>query len=83
MSIEMARFLPDDPDPLVQASFACPHCLHQPTEAVIDESSEAAIVDCTCEPCGCLYSIALTEEQTLRLALREPWADAHTIVHRA
>jgi hypothetical protein len=83
MSIEMARFFPDDPDPLVQASFACPVCLHQPTEATIDESGEGAIVDCTCAPCHRLYSVALTSEQTLRLALREPWADVHTIVHRA
>jgi len=82
MSIEMARFFPDDPDPLVQASFACPVCLHQPTEATIDEGGDGAIVDCTCAPCMCLYSVALTAEQALRLALREPWADVHTIVHR-
>ena len=82
MSIEMARFFPDDPDPLVQASFACSICLHQPTEATIEEGREGAIVDCTCAPCMSHYSVALTAEQALRLALREPWADAHTIVHR-
>jgi hypothetical protein len=83
MSTEMARFFPDDPDPLVQASFACPYCLHQPTEATIDQGGGAALVDCRCAPCAHDYAIALTGEQTLRLLLREPWADVPTVVHHA
>jgi len=83
MNIEMARFFPDDPDALVQASFACPYCLHQPTEATIDESGDGAVVDCACLPCAHDYAIALTAEQSLRLLLRQPWADVPTVVHRA
>lgn len=82
MSTEVARFFPDDPDPLVQASFACPYCLHQPTEATIEEGTEGAVVDCRCAPCDHGFAVALTGEQTLRVLLREPWADAHTVVHR-
>jgi hypothetical protein len=79
----LARFLPDDPDALVQASFACPYCLCQPSEATIEEARDGAAVHCTCEPCDHDFDVALTGEQTLRVLLREPWADAHTVVHRA
>jgi hypothetical protein len=83
MTIEAARFFPDDPDPLVQASFACAYCLQQPTEATIDQGADGTVVDCRCAPCGHDWSVALTGEQTLRLLLREPWADVHTVVHRS
>jgi hypothetical protein len=83
MTTEMARFFPDDPDPLVQASFACPYCLHQPTEATIDQGPDGAVVDCRCAPCTHDYALALSAEQALRVLLREPWADVPTVVHRA
>ncbi len=83
MSIEMARFFPDDPDALVQASFACPFCLRQPSEATIDEGGDGAVVVCACAPCAHGYAVALSAEQTLRVLLRQPWADVPTVVHRA
>ncbi len=83
MSTEMARFFPDDPDALVQASFACGYCLRQPAEATIDHGNDGAVVDCRCDRCEYDWTVVLTGEQALRLLLREPWADVPTVVHRA
>ncbi|HWV85248.1 MAG TPA: hypothetical protein VNZ62_07350 [Capillimicrobium sp.] len=80
---EVARFRPDDPDPLVQASFACGFCLHQPTVARIAADREDGAVDCRCGPCRHEWTVLLTDEQLLRIQLRPPWQGVATVVRRA
>jgi hypothetical protein len=77
---EVASFRPDDPDPLVHASFACAYCLRQPTIAAVDHDSEGGSVTCRCEPCGREWTVMLSLEQGLRLQLRPPWAGMATHV---
>jgi hypothetical protein len=80
---EVARFRPDDPDPVVQASFACSYCLHQPDEATIEEAHDGAVVRCCCAPCDHEWAVMLDGEQSLRVLLRQPWSDMPTVVHHA
>ncbi len=80
---EVARFRPDDPDPVVQASFACNYCLHQPDEATIEQAPDGAAVRCLCLPCDHDWTVLLDAEQSLRVALRQPWSGLPTVVHRA
>ncbi|MBX5441740.1 MAG: hypothetical protein IRZ32_09460 [Solirubrobacteraceae bacterium] len=80
---EVARFRPDDPDPVVQASFACSCCLRQPSVARIVDEREDGAVACRCDRCDRDWTVLLTEEQLLRIELRSPWRGAGTVVHRA
>jgi len=80
---EVARFRPDDPDPLVQASFACGFCLHQPSVARIAADREEGAVECRCHPCDHDWTVLLTDEQLLRIQLRPPWQGVSTVVRRA
>lgn len=80
MLTEVARFRPDDPDPLVQASLACSGCLHQPTAATVDHSADGAAIVCRCDPCVRIWTVMLTPEQGLRLQLQPPWAGMSTHV---
>jgi hypothetical protein len=79
--IESARFRPDDPDELVQASFACSYCLHQPTVATVEHGTDGAAVECCCHECERDWMVALTAEQSLRVQLRPPWRGMATVVH--
>jgi len=81
--VEVARFRPDDPDPLVQASFACGLCLRQPSFARIAAERGEGAVACRCRPCGHDWTVLLTDEQLLRILLRSPWQGLRTVVHRA
>lgn len=83
MHSEVARFRPDDPDPLVQASFACDVCLHQPTSARVEAGFEDGAVACRCDPCGHVWLVLLTDEQSLRLQLAPPWGGMATVVRGA
>lgn len=80
---EIASFRPDDPDPLVQASFACAFCLHQPSVARIVAEREDGAVACRCGRCDHDWSVLLTDEQLLRIQLRSPWHGHGTVVRRA
>ncbi len=67
---DVARFRPDDPDELVNASLACPVCLRS------DEVTWSATlqgydpsVQCRCPTCEERWLVYLTLEQTLRLGL--------------
>jgi hypothetical protein len=70
MLADVARFLPDDPDELVEAAFACPFCLSgggiewQATLVGYDPS-----VQCACESCHERWLVYLTPEQALRLSV--------------
>jgi len=77
---EIARFRPDDPDPLVKASFACSGCLYEPTSATVHLSSDSGSVECRCERCGLDWCVDLTGEQSLRVQLRPPWNAMATVV---
>jgi hypothetical protein len=77
---ESARFRPDDPDELVQASFACSGCLNEPTHATVLLSSDSASVECHCHRCLLDWRVDLTAEQSLRVQLRPPWGAMSTVV---
>lgn len=77
---EIARFRPDDPDPLVRASFACSGCLCEPTRATVLLGSDSATVDCRCDRCDLDWHVDLTGEQSLRVQLRPPWSAMSTRV---
>lgn len=82
MHAEVASFRPDDPDPLVQASFACACCLRQPTLAAVEPSSDDGTgIECHCRPCGRSWTVMLTVEQALRVHLRPPWHGMSTVVY--
>jgi hypothetical protein len=69
---DAARFLPDDPDELVAASFACPVCLHRATYTRLAAYYDEPEATCACLPCGCGWEIALSAVQMLRLTLAPP-----------
>ena len=79
MVTEVARFRPNDPDPLVQASFACSVCLREPTIATVDHGEDGAAVVCRCDGCATCWTVLLTLEQGLRLQLRPPWQGMSTV----
>jgi hypothetical protein len=70
---DSARFLGDDPEALIGASFACPYCLNNPSTARVslDEASGSAAV-CRCEACASDWVVSLNLWQSLRLALAPP-----------
>jgi hypothetical protein len=80
MVIEAARFRPNDPDPLVRASFACSLCLREPSAATVDHGPDGATVLCRCAGCETTWTVALDLEQELRLELRPPWRGMSTVL---
>jgi hypothetical protein len=81
VAAEVARFRPDDPDDLVQASFVCAYCLHQPSMATVVHGVEGSAVECRCHACETTWTVMLTPEQSLRVQLRPPWRGMATVVH--
>jgi hypothetical protein len=73
INTDLARFAADDPDPLVNASFACPYCLHDPSEIALnlDEPFGSAAL-CRCQACRRGWAVTLNFGQALRLALAPP-----------
>lgn len=70
---DTARFLVDDLDPLVAASFACPYCLAEPSSAVfnLDEPGGSALL-CRCEDCRTGWVVSINAGQAMRLAIAPP-----------
>jgi hypothetical protein len=67
---DTARFRPDDPDELVEASFACPICLgsqHVEWHAAFDEYDPS--VGCRCVACDERWRVYLAPHQALRLSV--------------
>ena len=67
---DIARFRPDDPDALVQASLACPVCLG--SEQVEWEGALEGYdpsIRCECAACQQQWSVYLAPEQALRVGL--------------
>ena len=67
---DTARFRPDDPDELVEASLACPLCLGSEQvrwEAALDSYDPS--VECHCPPCDERWRVYLAPHQALRLSL--------------
>ncbi|HEU4657639.1 MAG TPA: hypothetical protein VFR97_08950 [Capillimicrobium sp.] len=79
MLVETARFRPDDPDPLVQASFCCACCLREPATAAVAHGADGSTVRCHCDACDRSWTVLLTPEQGLRLQLRPPWGGMSTV----
>jgi hypothetical protein len=73
ITTDLARFAADDDDVLVNASFACPYCLRQPTDIALnlEEPFESAAL-CRCTHCRRGWAITLNFGQALRLALAPP-----------
>jgi hypothetical protein len=70
MLADTARFRPDDPDVLVNASLACPICLGSDEvrwEAALDGYDPS--VECHCESCKHSWRVYLAPFQALRLGL--------------
>ena len=67
---DTARFRPTDPDPLVNASLACPVCLRS-EDIEWDDSLEGydPSVQCVCPSCQAQWRVYLAPEQALRVGL--------------
>lgn len=67
---DVARFRPDDPDPLVAAALACPVCLTE-RDVECEDRLEGydPSVRCRCPSCQTRWRVYLTPEQALRLGL--------------
>lgn len=70
-TVDLARFAPADPEPLVAAAFACPYCLGAPTFGVLVTEPDA-LVHCACGPCEAEWDVALADDQALRMQLAPP-----------
>jgi hypothetical protein len=68
--VEHASFLLTDPPALVQASLACPMCLHSVDWYDTGAGSEPA-VECECRHCGHERRVELSAAQMLRLTLAD------------
>ena len=67
---DIARFRPDDPDALVQASLICPFCLESAqVEWVGTFAGYDPSIRCECRPCQQEWSVYLAPEQALRFGL--------------
>jgi hypothetical protein len=67
---DTARFRVDDPDELVQASFACPLCLHgDEVEWELGGDGYDPSAQCLCRRCEQSWSVFVTPDQALRLGL--------------
>jgi hypothetical protein len=69
---DVARFRAGDPDALVAASFACPWCLHRPAAVVVAGAEHECAASCVCADCARGWRVALSVEQSLRMALAPP-----------
>jgi hypothetical protein len=72
---DVARFAPNDSGELCEAAFACPLCLHRPSMALLVESDAGGAARCLCASCDVTWSVLMTAEQLLRIAL----APSHAI----
>jgi hypothetical protein len=70
---DCARFLGDDPDELIEASFACVYCLGEPSSVVVNlEEPGGSAALCRCDDCDADWMVALNLDQAMRLALAPP-----------
>jgi len=72
-----AEFRHDDPQELVDASFACPRCLGQAGIPRLMSAGKPWTMDtialCRCPSCGEAWTLLLDFAQTLRLTQVTPW----------
>jgi hypothetical protein len=66
---DVARFRPDDPDPLVVAAFTCPLCLGEQVEWDAHLDGYDPSVECHCSRCNETWPVYLAPLQALRLGL--------------
>ncbi|HEX4107875.1 MAG TPA: hypothetical protein VHX88_07045 [Solirubrobacteraceae bacterium] len=67
--VEVASFLAEDPQELVDASLACRMCLSGEVDWTLGGDGYDAFVRCRCRHCGDARDVYLTPAQALRLAL--------------
>jgi hypothetical protein len=68
---DTARFQADAAEPLVEAAFACPYCMHRPSFVRLPDELDPGAA-CVCLSCRAGWSVALNEQQLLRMALSPP-----------
>jgi uncharacterized Zn finger protein len=67
---ELAYFRGDDDPALVAAALACRACLSGDVDwSLMIEDFEAEVI-CRCRSCGYVRTVALTDEQALRMSLQ-------------
>jgi len=69
---DVARFLADDDERLVAASFACPVCLGLDADARLTLERDDCEVACSCSSCRTEWSVAVDAAQVMRLVLHPP-----------
>jgi hypothetical protein len=72
-STDVARFVVDDDASLVNASFACPYCLHTATDVELNlDDAFGSAATCWCHGCSRDWVVVLNFGQAMRLALAPP-----------
>jgi len=69
---DVARFRAEDASVLVEASFACPWCLHRASTVLLMSGDHDTTARCRCFACDRAWLVLLNAEQLLRLALPPP-----------
>ncbi len=69
---DSARFAPADLDSVVSASFACPLCLRRAAWLILTDDGYDAAARCRCMVCVAEWTVRLSSEQYLRVALAPP-----------
>lgn len=69
---DCARFLAEDPEAVVAASFSCPWCLTELHHTVLEVGAHDSLAHCTCPACDQGYDVALHAGQVMRLSLAPP-----------
>ena len=64
--LDLARFAPADPEPIVAAAFACPYCLRDPTFGMLAED----VVHCACGPCEAVGALPSYDVSDQNIAVR-------------
>ena len=70
---DTARFQADAAEPLVEAAFACPYCMQRPSFVRLPDEFDTGAA-CVCVSCRAGWTVALSEQQLLRMVLSPPRA---------
>jgi len=70
--MDVASFLPVDPDVLVRASLSCSFCLSGEVAWSLADDGAGFVVRCLCQQCDNERTIGLTDDQALRLTIAPP-----------
>jgi transcription elongation factor Elf1 len=60
---DRARFLPTDPEELIDASFACPFCLERASNISLPKGGLRRRIQCSCSACEATWPVSVTGAQ--------------------